>query len=120
MLYEVITRLTDSQGRTVNFKDTVVIMTSNLGSHFILESIRSGSADNEKLLETVMGELRISFKPEFLNRVDEIVLFKPLQKKEIVKIIDLSMADIAKRLEDRNIKLSRITSYNVCYTKLLR
>lgn len=99
-------RLTDSQGRTVNFKDTVVIMTSNLGSHFLLEGIRSGGSDFEKLRETVMGELKRSFKPEFLNRVDEIVMFKPLQKKEIVKIIDLSLEDISKRLEDRHIILA--------------
>ncbi len=99
-------RLTDSQGRTVNFKDTVIIMTSNLGSHFLLEAIISGTADNERLRETVMGELRRSFKPEFLNRVDEIVIFKPLMKKEIVKIIDLTLEDIAKRLEDRHMILS--------------
>lgn len=99
-------RLTDSQGRTVNFKDTVVIMTSNLGSYFLLEAIRSGTADNERLRETVMAELRRSFKPEFLNRVDEIVIFKPLMKKEIVKIIDLTLEDIAKRLEDRHMILS--------------
>ena len=99
-------RLTDSQGRTVNFKDTVIIMTSNLGSHYLLEGIRSGNTDSEKLRETVMGELRRSFKPEFLNRIDEIVMFKPLQKKEIVKIIDLSLEDIAKRLEDRHIILA--------------
>ena len=99
-------RLTDSQGRTVNFKDTVIIMTSNLGSYFLLEAIRSGTADNERLRETVMGELRRSFKPEFLNRVDEIVIFKPLMKKEIVKIIDLTLEDIAKRLEDRHMILS--------------
>ncbi len=98
-------RLTDSQGRTVNFKDTVIIMTSNLGSHFLLEGLRSGNADSEQLRETVMSELRRSFKPEFLNRIDEIVMFKPLQKKEIIKIIDLSLKDIAKRLEDRHIVL---------------
>jgi ATP-dependent Clp protease ATP-binding subunit ClpB len=99
-------RLTDSQGRTVNFKDTVVIMTSNLGSHFLLEGLRSGEANMERLRETVMSELRRSFKPEFLNRVDEIVVFKPLQKNEIVKIIALSLEDIAKRLEERHIELS--------------
>lgn len=99
-------RLTDSQGRTVNFKDTVIIMTSNLGSHFLLEGLRSGEANLEMLREAVMSELRRSFKPEFLNRVDEIVMFKPLQKNEIVKIIDLSLEDIAKRLEERHIKLS--------------
>ncbi len=99
-------RLTDSQGRTVNFKDTVVIMTSNLGSHFLLEGLRNGDANLEMLRETVMGELRRSFKPEFLNRVDEIVMFKPLQKNEIVQIIELSLEDIAKRLEERHIGLS--------------
>ncbi len=99
-------RLTDSQGRTVNFKDTIIIMTSNLGSHLLLESIRSGAADSEKLKEAVMGELRYSLKPEFLNRIDEIVIFKPLQMKEIVKIIDLSLEDISKRLGDRHIRLT--------------
>jgi ATP-dependent Clp protease ATP-binding subunit ClpB len=98
-------RLTDSQGRTVNFKDTVVIMTSNLGSNYLLEGLRSGGS-MENLRETVMGELRRSFKPEFLNRIDEIVMFKPLQKKEIVKIIELSIEDISKRLEDRHISLT--------------
>lgn len=98
-------RLTDSQGRTVNFKDTVVIMTSNIGSSFLLEGIRSGEGSDEKLRETVMAELRRSFKPEFLNRIDEIVMFKPLQKKEIVRIIDLSLDDIRRRLDDRHIVL---------------
>ncbi|HEX2944858.1 MAG TPA: ATP-dependent chaperone ClpB [Clostridia bacterium] len=98
-------RLTDSQGRTVNFKDTVVIMTSNLGSSYLLEGIRSGAGEGERLRETVMAELRRSFKPEFLNRIDEIVMFKPLQKKEIIKIIDLSLDDIRHRLEDRHIRL---------------
>lgn len=98
-------RLTDSQGRTVNFKDTVVIMTSNLGSHFLLESLRNGKENTEELREAVMGELRRSFKPEFLNRVDEIVMFNPLQRDEIVKIIDLSLDDIRKRLRDRNITI---------------
>lgn len=99
-------RLTDSQGRTVNFKDTIVIMTSNLASHLLLEEIRSGGGGGEKLKDDVMGELRRSFKPEFLNRIDEIVMFKPLQKKEIVKIIDLSLNDMEKRLEDRHIVLT--------------
>ena len=98
-------RLTDSQGRTVNFKDTVVIMTSNLASHLILEGIRTGNRDSEELRETVMGELRRSFRPEFLNRIDEIVLFKPLRKEELVKIIDLSLEDIQRRLDDRHITL---------------
>ncbi len=98
-------RLTDSQGRTVNFKDTVIIMTSNLASHLILEGIREGVEDGEGLRETVMGELRRSFRPEFLNRIDEIILFKPLRKEELVKIIDLSLEDIQRRLDDRHITL---------------
>jgi len=99
-------RLTDSHGRTVNFKDTVVIMTSNLASEILLENIRTGIRDDEGIREAVMGELRRSFKPEFLNRIDEIVIFNPLKKKEIVKIIDLSLEDIRKRLKERNITLT--------------
>lgn len=98
-------RLTDSQGRTVNFKDTVVIMTSNLAGEYLLEGIRSGSQDSEKIREAVLGELKRNFKPEFLNRIDEIVIFNPLKKKEIVKIIDLSLEEIQKRLEERHITL---------------
>jgi ATP-dependent Clp protease ATP-binding subunit ClpB len=98
-------RLTDSQGRTVNFKDTVVIMTSNIGSNFLLEELSAGGNIDEKLKETVMRELRHSFRPEFLNRIDEIVMFKPLGKEEIVRIIDLALEDIGKRLEDRRIGL---------------
>jgi ATP-dependent Clp protease ATP-binding subunit ClpB len=98
-------RLTDSQGRTVNFKDTVIIMTSNLGSHYLLEGIRSGAGEDTGLRETVMGELTRFFKPEFLNRIDEIVMFRPLAKEDIVKIIGLQLEDIRKRLEDRHISL---------------
>ncbi len=98
-------RLTDSQGRTVNFKDTVIIMTSNLGSHYLLESIRSGAGKDVEIRETVLGELRRSFKPEFLNRIDEIVMFRPLVKNDIVKIIELLLEDIRKRLEDRHMEL---------------
>ncbi len=98
-------RLTDSQGRTVNFKDTVIIMTSNLGSHYLLESIRSGAGKDVEIRETVLGELRRSFKPEFLNRIDEIVMFRPLVKNDIVKIIELLLEDIRKRLHDRHIEL---------------
>ena len=98
-------RLTDSQGRTVNFKDTVIIMTSNLGSHYLLESIRSGAGKDVEIRETVLGELRRSFKPEFLNRIDEIVMFRPLVKNDIVKIIELLLEDIRKRLQDRHIEL---------------
>ena len=101
-------RLTDSKGRTVNFKDTVVIMTSNLGSSYLLDGIRSGRADDDEMRELVMSELRRSFRPEFLNRIDEIVMFRPLGRDEIIKIIDLQLADINRRLADRQIRL-RIT-----------
>ncbi len=99
-------RLTDSQGRTVNFKDTVVIMTSNLAGEYLLEEIKSGHRDNERVRQAVLGELKRNFKPEFLNRIDEIVIFNPLQKKEIVKIIDLSLEEIQKRLDERHITLT--------------
>ncbi|MGE5614805.1 MAG: ATP-dependent chaperone ClpB [Bacillota bacterium] len=98
-------RLTDSQGRTVNFKDTVVIMTSNIGSRFLLEELSAGGDIDDELKEAVMRELRRSFRPEFLNRIDEIVMFKPLGKEEIVRIIDLALEDIGKRLADRRIEL---------------
>lgn len=98
-------RLTDSQGRTVNFKNTVIIMTSNMGSHYLLEGIDSTGDISEAARETVMSELRRSFKPEFLNRIDEIVMFKPLRKAEIIKIIELSLAEIGVRLADRHIAL---------------
>ncbi len=98
-------RLTDSQGRTVNFKDTVIIMTSNLGSRFMLESLRSGESEDPELRETVLGELRRSFKPEFLNRIDEIVMFRPLSRVDLVRIIDLQLQDIRRRLVSRNIDL---------------
>ena len=99
-------RLTDSQGRTVNFKNTVVIMTSNIGSQHLLNNISQDAEISESARNEVMNELNRNFKPEFLNRVDEIVLFKPLRKEEIIKIIDLALADIQRRLDDRRIKLS--------------
>lgn len=98
-------RLTDSQGRTVDFKNTVVIMTSNIGSPQLLAGIGEYGEIDGNTREYVMGELSRNFKPEFLNRVDEVVLFKPLRKEEIVKIIELSLTDIRKRLEDRHIGL---------------
>lgn len=99
-------RLTDSQGRTVNFKNTVIIMTSNIGSHYLLEGISDRGEILDGARETVMGELRRSFKPEFLNRIDDIVMFKPLRKEEIIRIIELSLDDIQKRLDDRHMKLA--------------
>ncbi|MCX7842415.1 MAG: ATP-dependent chaperone ClpB [Clostridia bacterium] len=98
-------RLTDSQGRTVDFKNTVVIMTSNIGSQKLLNGIGPSGEIDEKTRDYVMGELNMHFKPEFLNRVDEVVLFKPLRKEEIIKIIDLALADIQRRLNDRRIEL---------------
>ncbi|HHX76811.1 MAG TPA: AAA domain-containing protein, partial [Firmicutes bacterium] len=99
-------RLTDSQGRTVNFKNAVIIMTSNIGSRYLLSAIKKECEIDETTRDVVLGELHNYFKPEFLNRIDEIVLFKPLSKKEIVKIIDLALEEIQKRLEDRRIKLT--------------
>lgn len=99
-------RLTDSQGRTVDFKNTVVIMTSNIGSQYLLSGIRSDGDIDETARETVLAELNRYFKPEFLNRVDEVVLFKPLRKEEIIRIIDLSLKYIQRRLDDRRITLA--------------
>ncbi|MDU5184246.1 MAG: ATP-dependent chaperone ClpB [Peptoniphilus sp.] len=98
-------RLTDNQGRTVDFKNTVIIMTSNIGSHFLIDGIDQDGKIKEEARENVMADLRASFRPEFLNRVDEIVLFKPLQKSEIYGIIKQSIAEVEKRLADRDIHI---------------
>ena len=92
-------RITDSQGRTVDFKNTIIIMTSNLGSEFILENV----PDKDKL---VMDELKRTFKPEFINRIDEIIMFKSLDKKTVYEILDKIISDIEKRLDDKKIKLN--------------
>ena len=101
--------LTDSQGRTVNFKNTVVIMTSNIGSEYLLNGIDAEGEIEHTAREQVMNELHVHFRPEFLNRVDDIVLFRPLKKEDIIKIIDLSLADIQKRLDERSISMSATT-----------
>lgn len=98
-------RLTDNQGRTVDFKNTVIIMTSNIGSHFLIDGIDQDGKIKEDARENVMADLRASFRPEFLNRVDEIVLFKPLQKSEIYGIIKQSIAEVENRLADRDIHI---------------
>ncbi len=98
-------RLTDSQGRTVDFKNTVVIMTSNIGSEYLLSGINAQGEIDEAVRDRVMGDLSRHFRPEFLNRVDDVVLFKPLKESDIVRIIDLTVSAIQKRLDDRNIKL---------------
>jgi ATP-dependent Clp protease ATP-binding subunit ClpB len=97
-------RLTDAQGRTVDFRNTVVIMTSNIGSMYLLEGIR-GSEIPEDVRARVMGDLREHFRPEFLNRVDEIVLFKPLTLEEIERIVDLQMVGLRARLADRRLEV---------------
>ena len=99
-------RLTDNQGRTVDFKNTVIIMTSNIGSSYLLEGVRPDGTIDESVKERVLAEMRMTFKPEFLNRIDEIVMFKPLQKDEIFKIIDLQIDEIKSRLEDRQIDIN--------------
>ena len=98
-------RITDSQGRTVDFKNTILIMTSNIGSTYLLDGI---GADGEILPETeeaVMKDLRAHFRPEFLNRLDEIILFKPLTKDNITSIVDLMVAGINRRLADKELKI---------------
>ncbi len=98
-------RVTDSHGRTVDFKNTVIIMTSNVGSQNLLEGITEWGEIRADVRNQVMSELRRVFKPEFLNRVDDIVLFKPLTISEIERIVELLITQIAKRLEDRRIQL---------------
>ena len=98
-------RITDSQGRTVDFKNTIIILTSNLGSDFILEGITEKGDISEDAKEKVQQLLKQSFRPEFLNRLDEIVFYKPLKKNEISKILELLISDLEKRLEDKHIKL---------------
>ncbi len=95
-------RITDSQGRTVDFKNTVIIMTSNIGSRHLLEGVE-GSEIKESTREAVLADLRAAFRPEFLNRIDETVLFKPLALEEIEKIVDLLVADINRRLAERRV-----------------
>jgi len=98
-------RLTDSQGRTVNFKNTVIIMTSNIGSEYLLSGIDAAGDISEDVRERVLSDLHMHFRPEFLNRVDDIVLFRPLKRDDIIKIIGLSLAQIQKRLDERNMTM---------------
>ena len=98
-------RITDSQGRTVDFKNTILIMTSNIGSQFLLEGIEPDGSIREEAQNMVMEQLRGSFRPEFLNRLDEIIMFKPLTKENIGNIIDLMVADLNRRLAAQEIRL---------------
>ena len=98
-------RITDSQGRTVDFKNTIIILTSNLGSSYLLDGIDENGEISEDAKEKVSQLLKQSFRPEFLNRLDEIVYYKPLTKENITKIIDLLIIDLAERLKDKQLKL---------------
>ncbi|MFH1571213.1 MAG: AAA family ATPase, partial [Gemmatimonadota bacterium] len=99
-------RLTDAQGRTVDFKNTVVIMTSNIGSHYLVEGVGEDGDIREEVKARVMAEMRQHFRPEFLNRVDDIVLFKPLSLAEIEQIVELMTEQLRRRLHDRRIELT--------------
>ena len=98
-------RITDSQGRTVDFKNTILILTSNLGSEFLLNGINSDGTIDEAAKAQVQSLLRRSFRPEFLNRLDEIVFYKPLTKDNVTKIIDLQIAQLNRRLDNQQIKV---------------
>ncbi len=98
-------RVTDSQGRTVDFKNTILIMTSNIGAHYLLDGIDESGGISREAEEAVMGELRAHFRPEFLNRLDETILFKPLTKENIGGIVSLIVKDLNRRLEERDLKL---------------
>ena len=99
-------RLTDAQGHVVDFKNTVVIMTSNIGSPYLLEGVTDEGEIRESARDAVMAELRQQFRPEFLNRIDDVVMFKPLLLSEIAKIVDLLIVDLRNRLSDRQIGLT--------------
>ena len=98
-------RITDSQGRTVDFKNTIIILTSNLGSSELLDGIQLDGSISESARAAVMGELRRAFRPEFLNRLDEIIMFKPLTKENLSGIIDILMEGLKKRLADKTLRL---------------
>lgn len=98
-------RVTDSKGKTVDFKNTVIILTSNLGSQYLLDGIDSNGEIKEEAKNAVMEALKNSFRPEFLNRLDEIIMFKPLTKNDIKQIIDLCIKDLNRRLKDKDVKI---------------
>ncbi|MBR6971112.1 MAG: AAA family ATPase [Firmicutes bacterium] len=98
-------RITDSQGRTVDFKNTIIILTSNIGSQYLLEGIGPDGSISQEARDNVTQLLRSAFRPEFLNRLDEIVFYKPLTKENICRILDLQLQDLTKRLKDRGLEL---------------
>ena len=105
MGYEEGGRLTDAQGRTVNFRNTVQIMTSNIGSQYLLEGVTAEAEITPEARELVMGEMRRYFRPEFLNRIDDIVLFSPLNQAQIEQIVELMFNELRARLAERRISL---------------
>jgi len=101
-------RLTDSHGRVVDFKNTVIIMTSNVGSHYIIENLESGESSAEsaaKINQTVLNALKNEFRPEFLNRIDDIIVFHALKREDLEKIITIQLKELGRRLAEREIKL---------------
>lgn len=110
-------RITDSQGRTVDFKNTIIILTSNIGSQYLLEGIDETGAIRPEAKEAVMNNLRAHFRPEFLNRLDEMILFKPLTKENIGNIVELCIADLNRRLADRELKLELTEAAKVFITE---
>ena len=99
-------RITDSQGRTVDFKNTILIMTSNLGSSYLLDGINEDGTINPEAAAKVENELKSHFRPEFINRLDEIIMFKPLTKENISGIIDILINNLNKRIADRDLSIS--------------
>ncbi len=98
-------RITDSQGRTVDFKNTIIILTSNLGSQYLLDGIEPDGSISEAAQKAVMAELHGAFRPEFLNRLDETIMFRPLTKDNLNGIIDIMISSLRARLADRGLKL---------------
>jgi len=98
-------RLTDNQGRTVDFKNTILIMTSNIGSGYLIENIKSDGTISDEAKEHVRDEMKLYFRPEFINRIDDIVVFSPLTEQQIMKIIDIAMGRINEKLSDRGITI---------------
>ena len=98
-------RITDSRGRTVDFKNTIIILTSNIGSAYMLDGIKEDGSIESNVEKMVMEELRGSFRPEFLNRLDEIIMFKPLTKDNISGIIELLIKDINERMADKELSI---------------
>jgi ATP-dependent Clp protease ATP-binding subunit ClpB len=99
-------RLTDNQGRTVDFKNTIIIMTSNIGSTHLIENIREDGSIDDKIKDDTVEEMKKYFRPEFINRIDDIVVFSPLTEEDIVKIIDIELEDVKERLQYRNITVN--------------